>query len=150
MFFRDFDWILPGELAVSSFPGNKSSLEWFNEKGIKAIVSLSLKPLPHEWIETLGFKYLHLPTIDFHPIPLRDIEQFIDFTDDCLDNGKPVLVHCMAGLGRSGTMVSCYLVKRKGMSTQKAIYFVKVIRPGSVDCIEFVETIMNFEAQINS
>ncbi|HCA46062.1 MAG TPA: protein-tyrosine-phosphatase, partial [Armatimonadetes bacterium] len=40
-------------------------------------------------------------------------------------------VHCMAGLGRTGTMIACYLVSQ-GMPAEEAIAEVRRARPGSI------------------
>ena len=44
-----------------------------------------------------------------------------------------VCVHCMAGVGRTGTMLAVYLVKSRGLSAQQAIQEVRRQRPGSIE-----------------
>ena len=40
--------------------------------------------------------------------------------DLCIKHGKPVYVHCLGGIGRTGTVVGCYLV-RHGLATGKNV-----------------------------
>ena len=48
------------------------------------------------------------------------------------DGGHGVLVHCFAGLGRTGTILACFLVAQ-GMDAAEAIAHVRTRRPGSVE-----------------
>lgn len=59
------------------------------------------------------------------------------------NNGK-VLVHCHAGLGRTGTLICCFLVWKKKMQPATAIYFTRMKRPGSVQTAEQVAIIYKF------
>ena len=44
-------------------------------------------------------------------------------------------MHCGAGIGRTGTMIACYLVD-KGFSAEEAIQLVRQARPGSIETRE--------------
>ena len=41
-------------------------------------------------------------------------------------------MHCGGGLGRTGTLLACYLV-RQGLPAAEAIERVRAVRPGSVE-----------------
>jgi len=44
-----------------------------------------------------------------------------------------VSAHCAWGRGRTGTMMACYLAKRRRISADAAIAQIRRMRPGSVD-----------------
>ena len=46
--------------------------------------------------------------------------RILDAIDDALDQGKTVYLHCWGGVGRTGTVVGCWLV-RHGMTGQPAL-----------------------------
>lgn len=41
-------------------------------------------------------------------------------------------VHCKAGLGRTGVLICCYMIKHFGFTAQEAMGYIRVCRPGSV------------------
>ncbi|KAG2394170.1 hypothetical protein C9374_003934 [Naegleria lovaniensis] len=62
------------------------------------------------------------------------------------EKGK-VLVHCHAGLGRTGLVICCYLVYTKHFfSSRKAIEFVRSKRPGSIQTKSQVKFVYDFLA----
>jgi len=122
-------WIIEDELAAfSAFA--LDDLNVLAEEGICAIVSLTERP-PPELIGASRFSTLHLPIEDMTPPDREQIKHFVEFVDRHVGDGCAVGVHCLAGLGRTGTMIACYLVKR-GRSADDAIEEVRRKRPGSV------------------
>jgi protein-tyrosine phosphatase len=67
----------------------------------------------------------------------------VEWIDEKIHEGLPVLVHCRGGLGRTGTIVACYLVYN-GMSDIEAINYVRTIRPGSIELEGQVRTVQQF------
>ena len=120
--------------------------EFLKENGFEAIVSLTEFPLNKVLIEEFGFSVKHIPVRDFEAPTLEQIEVFIAFAVKARAEGKKLVVHCDAGIGRTGTVLACYLVS-KGYNAAKAIEEVRVKRPGSVETIEQEELVMKYEDQ---
>ncbi|KAK3828510.1 MAG: protein-tyrosine phosphatase-like protein [Benniella sp.] len=74
------------------------------------------------------YKVIQVPDLDY----INLIQHFPDtfkFIDDAISNGGKVLVHCMAGVSRSATIVTAYMMKHKKMSASDALVAVQSIRP---------------------
>jgi len=61
---------------------------------------------------------------DFMPPTFDQMDEFVDYVDRKLGEGKRVLVHCYAGRGRTGTMLAAYLIRR-GMDADAAILEIR-------------------------
>ena len=59
---------------------------------------------------------------------VKVLDEFADFVDKLLSEGRKVLVHCAMGVERSPLAVVWYLHKKKGMSIPEAYAFVKTKR----------------------
>jgi atypical dual specificity phosphatase len=125
----EVSWIIEGEIAAfSAFA--LTDLDALEQEGIGAIVSLT-EDFPPELRGERRFRTLHLPIRDMTPPERDQIEDFVAFVDDVITEDNAVGVHCLAGLGRTGTLIACYLVSR-GRSADDAIAAVRSARPGSV------------------
>jgi protein tyrosine phosphatase (PTP) superfamily phosphohydrolase (DUF442 family) len=106
-----------------SLKGWRTLQKW----GVQALVNMRV-----EWDDRkLGIHtpyYLWLPTIDGTPPTVEQLARGARFIHEQTLAGRPVYVHCAAGLGRSPTQVICYLMTR-GMSIREATDFVEARRP---------------------
>jgi atypical dual specificity phosphatase len=144
---HNFSFVIEGILAGMECPGTfgklRSDLEFFQSQNIRAIVSLTEAPLDQVYIEEFGFRYLHLPVTDFTAPTLDQVRQFQEFLRAAEAEGRAVVVHCGAGLGRTGTMLACALVGR-GMSAQEALDRVRTLRPYSIETVEQEDCVRRF------
>jgi len=113
------DW-LTDNLAVGQAPMSYDALDQLRELGIGAILNLCAEFCDLHWIEEkAGFEVWYLPIADEEAPDLQELEKALDWLDECLFLGKKVLVHCRFGIGRTGTVVNAYLL-RKGLGHKLA------------------------------
>ena len=60
------------------------------------------------------------------------MKQFIRICEEVIGKGGAVAVHCRAGLGRTGTLIGCYIINKYGFDPQALIGWLRIARPGSV------------------
>jgi atypical dual specificity phosphatase len=144
-----FSWIVPGELAAMPVPGRDRSLDqdatFLEQAGIRVLVSLTEEPPDADTLATHSIEQEHLPIQDYAPPTLEQMNEFVAFVEDEVATGRPVGVHCTAGLGRSGTMAAAYLVST-GTSAEDAITIIRELRPGSIETAEQEDAVRSFEA----
>lgn len=143
----NFSYIIPGKLAGCAKPGGwsdpRSDLSGLARLGIGAIVSLTEEKLDPLALQDFGFRYLHLPIPDFMAPAPAQIRDYLIFVDACLDENIAVATHCGAGIGRTGTMLACYLV-HLGASPAEAVAKIRRERPGSIETAQQEQSIGNY------
>lgn len=107
-------WVTP-HLAVGHAPMSPAELHSIREQSIQAIMNLCLEieclvDLEREY----GFEVYYLPIPDEEAPELDTLDQALEWLDEAIYLGKKVLVHCRHGIGRTGTVVYSYLL-RKGL-----------------------------------
>lgn len=142
LYWLDGPW--PGKLAVAARPRGGDWLaddvtNW-KRAGVDAVLSLLTSEeekdlqLGDEGEETRrqGLEFSSFPIPD-RRVPQSEAElgQALDKLNRQLSAGRNVLVHCRQGIGRSGLVAACLLVKN-GMSPGAAVEAVSAARGVSV------------------
>jgi len=90
-----------------------------------------------------GFEVIHLPIPDFNVPSREDLEKAVRKTVEHAQAGRNVVIHCHAGLGRTGLFVA-YLAKQVlGLSSAEAVRWTKKYIPNALDTDEQRERFLN-------
>ena len=138
-----FSWLIKSKLAGSGIPTSINEVQWVLDQGIKSVVTIREEPLDESWVKDVN--YLHILSNDMSVPEFDDLIYAVDFIHRRITNNEPVLVHCLAGMGRTGVILACYLIKYQKMSASKATEKIREERPGSIQSYPQEEIIFRFE-----
>lgn len=146
--FPDSYWVIPGRLLAGEYPASPYFEEETRRKvrqllraGVNYIVNLTeegeAKPYePALEEETAGAENAcicqRFPIPDYTAPTPEHLEAILNAIDAALATGKTVYVHCLGGIGRTGTVVGAYLVRR-GMSGEQALEMIRQLRHNTPD-----------------
>ena len=77
-----------------------------------------------------GIAYLKIPLVDFQPIDPAHIPRAVAWIKEVIVDHR-VLVHCNAGIGRSPSIVVCYL-NEVGFGFEEAVRLVRARKPDAL------------------
>ena len=99
------------KLAIGHAPMSYADLDYIRAQGVDAIINLCGEYCDlHEIEEGAGFDVYYLPIEDENAPEQSDLETALDWLNRSTAEGKRVLVHCRFGKGRTGTVVTSYLL----------------------------------------
>ena len=129
----DFSWVKRGRLAASGLPSSRAQITWLARQGVNSILTLTESPLPREWFNGTNIRVKHLPLKDHGALTVHGLNEAVTYIDDEVKAGRTLHLHCLAGKGRTGSVLAAYLMKTEGMTAKRAIELVRGRRPGSVE-----------------
>ena len=124
MFGYKLRWITEN-IAVGTAPSSKSALKTIRRAGVEVILNLCAEcGNLHEVERAAGFIVYWLPIPDASVPELDEMDDALEWLIAQLDSEKKALVHCRFGVGRSGTIIAAYLLK-KGLSLEHVLEKMK-------------------------
>jgi len=142
----NINWLIPHRIAGMAYPESKDAYTVLYQMGIRALVNLAESSPSYP---TTAIIIKHIPVEDFVAPTLEQVIEALQFIEQCLHANQPVAVHCLAGLGRTGTILACYLVGT-GISAEEAISTIRAFRPGSIETLDQENTVRDYEWLLHS
>jgi len=134
-----FRWVVPGKVAGTPMPGVVQEIDFdlvaLRTMGVTMLITLTETDFPQEALHRHGLRNLHLPIRDREAPTLAQVKMLIARMDAMLKKGEVLAVHCLAGLGRTGTVLASWLIQ-DGLNAQAALNRIRKIEPGYVQSVE--------------
>lgn len=142
--FSTMHCVVPGIYLTDAFGLQRES---FAEAKIWVVVNATYEiPMLQHTSDLLTYR---VPVEDD---PATRIDAYFDDVADLLETarrrGKGAVVHCVAGVSRSTTLVLAYLLKYTDMSLRVAFRHTKAIRPVVRPNMSFMAQLMEYEGRL--
>jgi atypical dual specificity phosphatase len=144
----DSYWVVDRLLLAGEYPGSATAatarrkLEAFLDAGIRAFFDLTeegeLSPYDGMLAELasereIAVAYNRAPIRDLGVPRPADLHALLSRLKENVTSGTPSYVHCWGGIGRTGTVIGCWLVEHDGMEGNDALARIADLRRGTPD-----------------
>lgn len=150
----EFYWVLPNRLGGMQKPGLMTEIEddlkIMKQLKVNVLVTLQQNPIDVDLLKSYGIQGLHFPIVDMDVPELETTHQFLLQVQPLFDQGKSLVYHCKAGMGRTGTLLACNLVWLDKISAIQAIEKIRQVNYKYIQTDEQMDFVGQFEQFMNT
>jgi protein-tyrosine phosphatase len=134
-------YVVTERLLAGEYPGASDRdvaerrLRAFAESGITTFVDLTHPAdalAPYEHLLPTDVRRIAHPIVDLGTTTIPHMTRILDDVDTALADGRSLYVHCWGGVGRTGMVVGCWLV-RHGLDEGEPLRAIARLRRGVPD-----------------
>ena len=96
---------------------------------VSAVVRLNSKEYNREDFVRSGFNHYDLFFEDCTTPKESIVQQFMQLAEH--EKGV-IAIHCLAGLGRTGTLIALWIMRKYDFTAAEVIAYLRILRPGSI------------------
>jgi len=141
-------WVVEGVLLAGEYPGSSTKEEAaaklgrLLDAGITRFVDLTqgneLRPYAPHIAELAGVRDIAVSCDRFairdYDVPSeQNMVRILAAINQAILDEAPVYLHCWGGIGRTGTVVGCWLVQEQGLTGDQALARIAELRRHSAD-----------------
>lgn len=113
--------------------------------GVRAVLNLCERKDPYE-----AEVHRWVPIPDAPPAPSLDwLRQQVEFITEQRRAGRPIFVHCAAGVSRSVMVTAAYLMEREGWSRDRALDYIRASRKNIGPNSAFMARLLEWEKVVS-
>ncbi|GAP68303.1 dual specificity phosphatase, catalytic domain [Bacteroidales bacterium 6E] len=132
-------WVITGKLLAGEYPAAADREEAYRKldglvrAGIKTVVNLTeahetnLHGIPlfdyGDYLTGFGIEVHRMPIKDVSVPSTNEMYTILDLIEKSINDDKPVYFHCWGGVGRTGTVLGCFLIHNK-LATRENVFDV--------------------------
>jgi len=138
----DLHEIIPGKFIAMKGPHTKSYykdgvqflapshyFEIFKRLNVSAVVRLNDEQYPSKAFTDVG---IHHYDIYFDDCTVPNMNVVNRWFEVCRQEKGAIAVHCKAGLGRTGTLICLWMMRKWKLTGRECIGYIRTMRPGSI------------------
>jgi protein-tyrosine phosphatase len=95
----------------------------------------------------VGMKVIHLPIRDYSVPEDSVLRNTIESAVQNLQGGRNLVIHCSAGIGRTGTFAACLAKRVLGMTGEQSIEWIRQLVPGAVETDEQERLVLDYKVK---
>jgi len=104
-------------------------IPYFKLHNVSTVIRLNTVEYDAQSFTKNGIKHYDMYFVDGTVPPVSIVDHFLEVSENTTG---VIAVHCKQGLGRTGTLIGCYIMKHYNFTAAECIAFLRIQRPGSV------------------